>query len=160
VVTRKLEGGYTLVELLVVMAILGTLAVMAWPMAVVTVQRERERDLRRALWEVRDAIDAYHRAVVAGAIPVRPGAPGFPAHLSDLVEAYPDARPGHRGEVLRFLRRVPRDPFAPSALPAEQTWRLRSFFSSAEKPVPGDDVYDIASSSDDMALSGVALKDW
>lgn len=152
--------GYTLVELLVVLAVLGLLATMAMPLAELTVQREKERELKRALWEIRDAIDAYQRARAAGAIAAEPGRSQYPPDLLALTQAWPDARAERRGEVLRFLRRVPRDPFADPALPPEASWGLRSYLSDAERPQPGADVYDVYSRSARPGLNGVPLKDW
>lgn len=152
--------GYTLIELLVVMAVLGLLASMAMPLAEVTVQRERERELRRALWEIRDAIDAYKRARDAGAIAGPVVGSRLPPDLLALTRAVPDARGDHRGEVLRFLRTVPRDPFADPALGAERSWGLRSYLSEAADPKPGADVYDVHSLSDRLGLNGVPLKQW
>jgi general secretion pathway protein G len=151
--------GYTLIELLVVLAVLGILAAMTMPLSEVTVQRDRERELRRSLWEIRDALDAYHRAVSSGAIAAGPPS-GYPARLAQLTEAYPDTRADHQGQVLRFLRRVPRDPFAAPDVAPELSWRLRSYASPAERPAAGDDVYDVSSSSDGVALDGTSLKDW
>jgi general secretion pathway protein G len=157
-VQRAEVRGFTLIELLVVMAVLGVLAMMVMPLAELNVQRDRERELKRALWQIRDAIDEYHRAAVAGAVALPPGSPGYPPSLGALVEGVPDARaPGRR---LVFLRRVPRDPFADPALPAEATWAPRSHASDADRPAPGADVYDVASRSGRVGLNGVPLKDW
>lgn len=154
--------GYTIVELLVVLAVMGVLASAAMPLAQMARQREQERELRRALWEIRDALDAWRRARESGAIVPAPGeaASAYPPSLLALAQARPDARPERRGQVLRFLRRVPRDPFADAALPAWQTWGLRSYLSDAEQPRPGDDVYDVYSLSPRVGLNGVALRQW
>lgn len=152
--------GYTLVELLVVLAVLGLLAGMAMPLAEMTVQRDKERELKRALWEIRDAIDGYQRARAAGAIPAVDGASLYPPDLITLTQPLPDARPDRRGVVLRFLRRVPRDPFADAATPAERSWGLRSYLSDADRPQPGADVYDVYSRSDQTGLNGVPLSQW
>lgn len=154
------QRGYTLIELLVVLAVLGLLASMAMPLAEMTVQREKERELKRALWEIRDAIDGYQRARVAGAIPAVDGASLYPPDLMTLTQPLPDARPDRHGEVLRFLRRVPRDPFADPAAPAERSWGLRSYQSEADRPQPGADVYDVHSRSDQTGLNGVPLNQW
>ena len=151
-------AGYTLVELLAVMTVVGILAVAVWPMAEIASRRDRERDLKRALWEIRDAIDAYKRAADAGAIAVRPGETGYPESLESLVTGTSDARLAGRAQ--RFLRRVPRDPFAPEDVPAPQTWALRSYQSPPDRPRPGADVYDVASRSERIGLNGVALKEW
>lgn len=152
--------GYTLVELLVVLALLGLLAGLTMPLAEMTVQREKERELRRALWEIRDAIDSYRQARERGAIVVASKGPPFPSTLNDLVLPYEDQRAGHQGEQLRFLRKVPRDPFADPQLPAEQTWGLRGYFSEADKPRAGDEVYDVYSRASGVGLNGVPLRQW
>lgn len=162
--TKKQARGYSLVELLVVLGILGLLSSLAMPLAEMTVQRQKERELKRALWEIRDAIDEYRRARERGDLLLPPGLGAgssvYPPSLDALLAAGPDARPEHRGETLRFLRRVPRDPFAPSELPAAKTWGLRSYLSEPDRPRAGPDVYDVYSTSDRTGLNGVPLKDW
>ena len=147
--------GFSLIELLVVMTILGVLAAAVLPLAEVGVQRERERELKRSLWEIRDAIDAYKRALdLAGS---NPGDSHYPPTLDVLASGVPDVK---TGRTLYFLRRIPRDPFAPADVPAAKTWGLRSYQSSADKPESGADVYDVYSRSDRIGLNGVPLRDW
>lgn len=155
---RVHNDGYTLVELLVVLAVIAVLAGMAMPLAEVTAQREKERELKRALWEVRDAIDAYRRARERGQVAGVADASLYPPSLQALLSA-PGVSPGAAGSQ-RFLRRIPRDPFADPALPAEQTWGLRSYLSDADRPQPGADVYDIHSLSDRVGLNGLPLRQW
>lgn len=151
--------GFSVIELLVVLALLGVLATVAMPLAQTVQQRERERELKRALWTLRDGIDAYRRAVEE----LPPGsfertASGYPPHLQALVQGLPDARaPGGRR---LFLRAIPRDPFAPNDLPAERTWALRSYASEPSRPQPGEDVYDVHSASAVVALSGQPVSEW
>lgn len=148
--------GYTLVELLAVLAILSVLAMGAAPLAELAAQRQKEQALRDALWEVRGALDAYKRAVDSGLVARTPGGSGYPPSLATLVEGVR----GTQGQTLYFLRRLPRDPFAPAAQPAEATWALRAYDSPPEDPRPGADVYDIHSRSTHMGSNGVPLKDW
>jgi general secretion pathway protein G len=150
-------NGFSLIELLVVLAILGLLSGLAMPLAEMTVQRENERELKRALWEIRDAIDAYKRAADAGRIVQAVGATGYPPDLQTLVAGVQDAKGGAK---LFFLRRIPRDPFAAAEIPADKTWRLRSYESAPDRPRAGTDVYDVSSTSDRTGLNGIPLKDW
>ena len=147
--------GFSLIELLVVMAVLGVLATAVMPLAEMTLQRERERELKHALWEIRDAIDAYKR--MADSAAPKTGGSNYPPSLDALTLGTPDPK---TGQTLYFLRRIPRDPFAPSELPAVQTWRLRSYQSPPDKPEPGADVYDVSSRSDRIGLNGVPLREW
>ena len=154
----KASRGFTLVELLVVMGVLAVLAALLMPLAELQVQRDRERELKQALWQIRDAIDAYHRAAGAGTVAVVSGESPYPPTLLALTQGVPDAR--NAGRLNYFLRRMPRDPFADPALPAEATWALRSYLSPPNNPQPGRDVYDVASRSPQVGLNGVPLKDW
>lgn len=158
------SNGYSLIELLAVLAILGVLAAMAMPLAQMSAERSRETELKRALWEIRDALDAYHAARLEGAIAPPAGGDAssstYPPNLHALTLLQPDLRETHHGQYLRFLRRVPPDPFADPALDPEQTWGLRSFLSEADKPVAGADVYDVYSRATGTALNGVPLSKW
>ncbi|OWQ87035.1 hypothetical protein CDN99_20095 [Roseateles aquatilis] len=152
--------GFTLIELLVCLAILGFLASLALPMAEMTVQREKERELKRALWEIRDALDAYRVARENGAVLGPSDRPPYPASLQELTREVADARADRQGQTIRFLRRVPRDPFAEGAQPAELSWGLRGYQSDADNPQPGPEVYDVHSKSTAVGLNGVPLKQW
>jgi general secretion pathway protein G len=155
---RRLQQGFTLIELLVVMAILGVLAAAIMPLGEAMVKAQRERDLKQALWEIRSAIDDYKRAVDRGAIKSVPGESGYPPSLKALTEGVSDGHPA--GQMLYFLRQIPRDPLAPAELPSEQTWRLRSYASPPDKPAPGGDVFDVRSSSDELSLDGTPYAKW
>jgi general secretion pathway protein G len=157
---RGRRVGYSLIELLVVLAILATLASVAWPMAEMAARRQREAELRRSLWEIREAIDAYRRAREAGAVPGLAGESLYPSRLDTLTRLHADARPDVRGAPLRFLRRIPRDPYAAANLPADQTWGLRSLASEADRPAPGAEVFDVYSLSDAVGLDGTPVRQW
>jgi general secretion pathway protein G len=158
----KANSGFTLVELLVVMAVMGLLSLAVYPLAELNLRRERERELRHALWEIRDAIDAYKKAVDAGQLPRTAGsggsASGYPPSLQALAQGSGAAAAS--GQPMYFLRRVPRDPFADPALAPEATWGLRSYGSPPDSPRPGDDVYDVYSRASGTGLNGVPLRDW
>ena len=159
---RRSWRGFTLIELLVVMAILGVLAAAVMPLGETLLVAQKERELRQSLIEIRSALDAYKKAadqnVAAGQ--VTPTGSGYPPTLQALVDGLMDGRPQANGRKLYFLRKIPRDPFADNQLPAEQTWRLRSFASPANQPMPGADVYDVHSLSTGKALDGTLYAQW
>lgn len=158
---RRGLGGFTLVEMVVTVAIIGLLSTMALPMAEVAVQRGKEQDLRRALREIRTALDAYKQAVDEGRIINSVEKSGYPPSLDMLVQGVPDAAdPGGNGRIY-FLRRIPRDPMSGDpGTPDAETWGKRSYASSYEAPQEGDDVFDIYSLSGGIGLNGIAYRNW
>ena len=145
--------GFTLIELLITVAIVALLATIAAPLAEVTVQRDKEKELRQALREIRTAIDAYKRAADDGVIERAADATGYPPSLATLVEGVPDKRKPDAPKVY-FLRRLPADPLG------GEEWGLRSYASPADSPQPGKDVYDVFSKSDGTGLNGVPYRQW
>ncbi len=152
--------GFTFIELMVTLAIMGVLAGVAVPMIELTVQRNKERELRLALAQIREALDAYRRTADQGRIPLKPGESGYPKSLDDLVEGVADAKSPQR-RMIYFLRRLPRDPLHPDAnAPARDTWGKRSYQSPPDNPKEGDDVFDVYSLSMGKGLNGIPYKDW
>lgn len=157
---KVVANGFTLIELVVTVAILGVLAMLALPMLEATAQRQKETELRAALREIRSAIDAYHQAVLDKKIEPAADASGYPPDLEALARGVTDiTRPD--SQPIYFLRRVPRDPFHPDpTTPAAATWGLRSYASAPDAPQPGDDVFDVHSLSQRKGLNGVVYREW
>ena len=157
---RPVAGGFSLIELLVVVAIVALLASIAMPMAEIARRRSQEQELRVALREIRSALDAYKKQVDAGHIANPNAGSGYPPSLEALVRGVPDLQ-SPQGAKLYFLRRIPRDPFAPDSIvkPAE-TWGLRSYASGPDDPRPGADVYDVHSLATGVGLDGRPYASW
>jgi len=155
----RYHNGLTLIELVIAMAILAILASAVIPMTEVTVVRTKELELRRALRDIRSAIDAYKsdydEAVTEKKIFVSLGESGYPKELKKLVEGndwgglYPHKK--------KYLRRIPADPFDRD----DNGWGLRSYSDDSDSTVwSGDDIYDIYSQSEDIALDGTYYREW
>jgi len=156
---RRLAG-FTLLELVIAIAILSILVVMAVPVVRLEMQRQREAELRQDLRDLRNAIDAYKRASDEGRIVRRTEASGYPPRLEDLRRGIADAK-DVKGNTIYFLRRIPRDPFNdnPNLTPAE-TWGKRSYASPPDAPAEGDDVFDVYSLSEGNGINGVPYREW
>jgi general secretion pathway protein G len=152
--------GFTLIELVVTVAIVAVLASAIVPLNELATQRTREQDLRRALREVRGAIDAYKQASDEGRIVKRVGESGYPKRLEDLAEGIEDQKNVKR-ERMYFLRRVPRDPFAtdPAQAPAE-TWGKRAYSSPPDDPREGEDVFDVYTLAQGKGINGRPYREW
>jgi len=154
----RYRRGFTLIEMVVVLAILGTLLMGAVPLLEVSQRRAQETTLREALRGLRLALDAHKRAADTGRIAMREGDSGYPASLEVLVEGVPDLK--NVGQRIYFLRRLPRDPTGDAGLPAAQTWGLRAYASPPDNPSAGRDVFDVYSLSQRQALDGSSYRDW
>lgn len=158
--SRPATHGFSLIELMITMAILALLASVAVPFAQLVQQRHREADLRDALRQIRSAIDTYKQGVREGRIESPADASGYPPDLDALWQGVADkSRPD--ASKLYFIRRLPRDPFYPAGnTAAAETWGVRSYASPADAPVAGDDVFDVYSQSPQTGLNGVPYREW
>jgi general secretion pathway protein G len=144
--------GFTLLELIVAATILSILTMMALPLARVTIQREREKQLRTALWEMRDAIDRYKDATDKQMFQIKLDSGGYPPDLETLVKGVE----AQGGKKIRFLRSIPIDPMTKS-----KEWGLRSMQDDPDSDSwGGQSVFDVYSKSEGTALDGTKYKDW
>jgi general secretion pathway protein G len=146
------QQGFTLAELVMVVALIAVLSAMALPVAKFTVKRQKEAELRLALRQVRTAIDEYKRLSDQGQIPVKIGGEGYPETLEELVEGVEIVG---QETKRRFLRRIPEDPMT------KEDWVLRSYQDDPDATTwGGENVYDIRTSSEGIAIDGSKYADW
>lgn len=156
---RRSAGGFSLIEVVITVAIIGILASIAAPLTETVVQRGKEQELKQALMTLRNAIDAYKEAADGGRVERSVGDSGYPKTLESLVLGVTD-RQSASGAKIYFLRRIPRDPLADPALPAAKSWGLRSYDSPPDAPQEGKDVFDVYSLASGTALDGTPYREW
>jgi general secretion pathway protein G len=150
-VRKRGERGLTLLELIVTVGILGILAAAALPVARFQIKRQRERDLRAALWMIRDGIDRYKDAADKGGIMVKVDSNNYPPDLDTLVKGV-----DMQGVKMKFLRRIPIDPMTGKA-----EWGLRSMQDDpSSDSFGGQSVFDVYSKAQGVALDGTKYADW
>lgn len=158
---RRMHG-FTLIEMIVVVVIVGVLASATLPLASLGEQRLKERQLRQALRDIRSAIDSYKRAVEDGSVARKTAESGYPPSLAVLADGVTDAKSGSTERKIYFLRRIPTDPFAPADTPKSEMWGLRSYASTPHEPEAGAgaDVYDVYSLSLGVGSNGIPYRKW
>lgn len=154
--SRRARRGMTLVELIVAFTVMLILSSMAVPLARGKIIAERSRELRRALDEVRRAIDKYKDNCDQGYFgPPKVGTNCYPETLEILVTGQKLAQSAD-GKTLKFLRHVPRDP-----LTGKYEWGLRSDQDNPKSTSwGGQDVFDIFTKSTEKAPDGTSYSDW
>ena len=158
---RQRTAGFTLIEMVVTVAIVGLLASIAFPMIELATRRSQERELRDALRQIRTAIDRYKQAVDEGRILDDAKGSGYPPSLSILVSGVTDAKSPNKEQKLFFLRRIPQNPMiADGSIQAEAGWGLRSYASPPENPQAGADVFDVYSLFPGMGLNNIPYREW
>ena len=145
------QHGFTLLELIIASIILIILTSMAVPLARVTIKREKERELRRDLWEMRDAIDRYKDAADRNAFQTKVGTQNYPPDLETLVKGEEV-----QSKKIRFLRKIPVDPMTNST-----EWGMRSMQDDPDSDSwGGQSVFDVYTKSQGTGLDGTKYKDW
>jgi general secretion pathway protein G len=148
----KREAGFSLIELIVATTILSILTLMALPLARVTIQREKERELRHDLWDMRDAIDRYKDAADRGAFQTKVDSQNYPPDLETLVKGVE----AQGGKKIRFLRAIPIDPMTKS-----KEWGLRSMQDDPDSDSwGGQNIFDVYTKSQGTGLDETKYKDW
>ena len=156
----KKIAGFTLIELLVSLVLLAMLISAAAPLMQLTAKRHKEQELKKSLWQIRDAIDAYKQASDDGLIKKSADDSGYPESLQQLVIGVENMQDPKKRKIY-FMRSIPRDPFSTDPeLSAEETWAQRSYRSSFETLEAGEDVYDVHSLSNEIGINQQPYSEW
>ncbi|HKO89421.1 MAG TPA: type II secretion system protein [Burkholderiales bacterium] len=159
--TSRSLAGFTLIELIITVAIIGILASVAVPFAELSVRRAKEQELRIALRQIRTAIDDYKKAGDEGRIERLADTSGYPVSLAVLEQGVENAQDPENKSRIYFIRRIPRDPFfSDGSVAAADTWGKRSYESPPTEPRPGKDVFDVYSLSQESGINGVPYRQW
>lgn len=152
--------GFTLIELVVTVTIVAILAAGAVPLVQLTIQRNKETELKQALRQIREAIDLYKKAVDEGLVKKTLDQTGYPPNLEVLEQGVINQK-DTKGKVIKFIRKIPSDPMnkEPDLTPGE-TWAKRSYASDVNNPSEGADVYDVYSRSTKKAIDGTMYNSW
>jgi general secretion pathway protein G len=124
-------GGFTLIELITVVALVAILAAIALPNYRVAIIQSREAVLKENLYRLRDLIDQYY---------LDKGQ--YPSSLEALVEE-------------GYLRKLPEDPMTRTA-----DWTPVYAEPDPDRPAEPPGVYDVKSSSEQLSLSGTPYSEW
>ncbi len=152
---RRSQRGLTLVEMIVSFTILSLLCTMAVPLARYKVRRDKERELRYALREIRTAIDKYKDDADANKLGVQKmDTQGYPESLEQLVEGVKQA--GAVDKKIKYLRRIPKDPMTNSF-----DWGKRSMQDDPKSTSwGGQNVFDVYTKSTATGSDGTPYSEW
>lgn len=154
------NAGFTLIELVVTVMIVAILAAGAVPITQLTIQRNKETELKQALRQIREAIDLYKKAADEGLVKKTLDQTGYPPSLEVLEKGVINQK-DTKGKVMKFIRKIPRDPMNKEFdLKPAETWGKRSYASDVNSPSEGADVYDVYSRSTKKAIDGTVYYTW
>ena len=152
--------GFTLIELVVTVMIVAILSAGAVPIVQLTMQRNKETELKQALRQIREAIDLYKKAADEGLVKKTLDQTGYPPSLEVLEQGAINQK-NTKGKLIKFIRKIPRDPMnKESDLRSAETWGKRSYASDVNAPAEGADVYDVYSRSTKKAIDGTIYNTW
>ncbi len=154
---RRRRRGLTLIEMIIAFTILLLITTMALPLTRFKVKREKEKELRRSLTEIRGALDKYKDACdyqQLAPTSQKPDADCYPESLDILVEGVKAS--GSVDKKIKFLRRIPKDPFT-----GRREWGIRSTRDDPQSTSwGGQNVFDVYTKTYEKAGDGTAYAEW